>query len=156
MISLCFYFTLLPITELHDPSESVYLRMWYEGAELSKPYNDPRQMERKLAAHKVTSLNPATTINQQQNKHFKRNGHFVAWEIKYQVICWLITDPTRFWRVGTKCGLQTGSPPNRVVTRTSGTRRWWENWPTMILKWSLRTSSRREKTNITSTWVSDV
>lgn len=41
------------LTELHDPSESVYLRMWYEGAELSKPYNDPRQMERKLAAHKI-------------------------------------------------------------------------------------------------------
>jgi len=41
------------LTELFDDAESVYLRLWYEGAELSKPYNDPRQMERKLAAHKI-------------------------------------------------------------------------------------------------------
>jgi len=41
------------LTKLHDESESVYLKLHFEGAELSKPYNDPRQMERKLAAHKI-------------------------------------------------------------------------------------------------------
>ena len=38
---------------LYDDTESVFLRLWYEGAELSKPYNDPRQIERELDAHKV-------------------------------------------------------------------------------------------------------
>jgi len=45
-------FNTLP-SELFDDSQSVYLRLWYEGAEMAKPYNDPRQMERTLAAHKV-------------------------------------------------------------------------------------------------------
>jgi len=40
-------------TKLFDDAESVYLKLFYEGPELAKPYNDPRQMERKLSAHKV-------------------------------------------------------------------------------------------------------
>lgn len=42
--------------ELEDPTDAVYLRMWYEGAEMGKPYNDPRQVARTLAAHKINKL----------------------------------------------------------------------------------------------------
>jgi len=41
------------LTALHQDTKSVFLRLWYEGAELSKPYNDPRQIERELDAHKI-------------------------------------------------------------------------------------------------------
>lgn len=41
------------LTELYDDKSSVFLQMWYEGPVMGKPYNDPRQMERQLAAHKV-------------------------------------------------------------------------------------------------------
>jgi len=45
--------TVSDLVELMDDSEAVYLRMWYEGAEMGKPYNDPKQMDRTLAAHKI-------------------------------------------------------------------------------------------------------
>jgi len=52
------------LTTLFDDAESVYLRLYYEGAELAKPYNDPRQMERKLAAHKIVKTwNEATATS---------------------------------------------------------------------------------------------
>ena len=41
------------LTELFDETQSVYLRMWYDGVEMGKPYNDPRQIDRNVVAHKV-------------------------------------------------------------------------------------------------------
>lgn len=58
-------------------TESVYLRMWYEGAEMGKPYNDPRQLDRTLAAHKVLrSWSEASATSKYRSKS---NGNGSPW-----------------------------------------------------------------------------
>ena len=42
------------LTELFDEDQSVYLRLWYDGPVMGKPYNDPQMINRNVVAHKVS------------------------------------------------------------------------------------------------------